>query len=293
MDIRVLNYFLTIAREESITKAAEVLHMTQPPLSRQIKELEEELGKQLLIRGGKRITLTEDGLLLKKRAEEMVLLYEKTVSEMTTSNDQLAGDIYIGAGESEGVSIIAEYAKRLQKNFPLIKFHLRSGDGVQIAEHLDSGIVDFGLFLGGVDTSKYDSIKLPYNDTWGVLMQKKSPLAKKDNIKLKDIKNLPVIVSQQTLASGALNTWFKGNINDLNIVASYDLIYNASRFVKSGFGYAIALDNIINTKGDSGLVFKPLSPKVKIDMYIAWKRYQVFSKASGEFLKLIRDDNNT
>ena len=290
MDIRVLKYFLTVAREESITKAADALHMTQPPLSRQMKELEQELGKQLLIRGSKKVTLTEDGLLLRKRAEEMVSLYEKTMTEMTASDRQVAGDIYFGAGETEGISIVADYAKKLQDRYPLIHFHLVSGDAFHISERLDNGLSDFGLFLGSVDSSKYESIKLPCKDTWGLLMPSDSPLAEKETIRPKDLKKLPLIVSQQTITDGALNTWLKQDISSLNIVITYDLVYNASRFVKSGFGYAVALDGIINTEGDSGLAFRPLSPRLEINMYIVWKRKQIFSKASACFLKVLQED---
>ena len=177
MDIRVLQYFLAVAREESITKAAESLHMTQPPLSRQLKDLEDEVGKQLLIRGSKKVTLTEDGLLLRKRAEEIVALMEKTKAEISSSDANISGDIYIGSGETDAVSVIANAARDLQNTYPLIRYHIYSGDAAHITERLDKGLIDFGLLVEPVDMTKYDHIRLPVRDIWGVLMPADSPLA--------------------------------------------------------------------------------------------------------------------
>lgn len=288
MDIRILKYFLAVAREESITKAAETLHMTQPPLSRQLKELEEELGKQLLIRGSKKVTLTEDGILLRKRAEEIVSLMEKTKTELLSSDDNIIGDIYMGSGETEAVSSIAKVAKNLQKAHPLIRYHIYSGDAKHIVERLDNGLIDFGLLVEPFDIAKYDFIRLPVKDTWGVLMLKNSPLAEKDNIHAEDLWDKPLIISHQTFANDEMISWLKKDISQLNIVASYNLLYNASRFVKAGFGYAIALDKLINTSGDSELCFKPLSPTLEAGLCIVWKRYQVFSRAAEQFLRQIK-----
>ena len=288
MDIRILKYFLAVAREESITKAAETLHMTQPPLSRQLKELEEEIGKHLLIRGSKKVTLTEDGILLRKRAEEIVSLMEKTKTELLSSDDNIIGDIYMGSGETEAVSSIAKVAKNLQKAHPLIRYHIYSGDAKHIVERLDNGLIDFGLLVEPFDIAKYDFIRLPVKDTWGVLMLKNSPLAEKDNIHAEDLWDKPLIISHQTFANDEMISWLKKDISQLNIVASYNLLYNASRFVKAGFGYAIALDKLINTSGDSELCFKPLSPTLEADLCIVWKRYQVFSRAAEQFLRQIK-----
>lgn len=186
MDIRVLQYFLAVAREESITKAAETLHMTQPPLSRQLKELENEVGKQLLIRGSRKVTLTEDGMLLRKRAEEMIDLLEKTKAELS-SDEHIGGDIYMGSGETEAVSTIAKVAKDLQKEHPFIRYHLYSGDAEHMIERLDKGLIDFALLVEPVDIAKYDYIRLPVKDTWGVLMRNDSPLAEKESICAEDL----------------------------------------------------------------------------------------------------------
>lgn len=284
MDIRVLQYFLAVAREESITKAAETLRMTQPPLSRQLKDLEEELGKQLLIRGSKKVTLTEDGMLLRKRAEEMVDLMEKTKAELACSSENINGDIYIGCGETDAISFLAQAATDLQKKHPLIHYHIYSGDAERVMERLDKGLIDFGLLVGPVDISKYDYMRLPMKDTWGVLMRKDSPLAMKEVICAEDLWDKPLILSHQTSINSEMFAWLKIDASKLNIVATYDLVYNASLFVNKGFGYVIALDKLVNTTGNSNLCFRPLYPALDAGLCIIWKRYQVFSRASNEFL---------
>lgn len=290
MDIRVLQYFLAVAREESITKAAERLRMTQPPLSRQLKDLEEELGKQLLIRGSKKVTLTEDGMLLRKRAEELVDLMEKTKAELTSSDENIGGDIYIGCGETEAISFFAQTARDLQKKHPLIHYHIYSGDAERVMERLDKGLIDFGLLIGSVDINKYDYLKLPLKDIWGVLMRKDSPLAEKEIITAEDLWDKPLIISHQTSANSEMFSWLKTDISSLDIVATYDLVYNASLFVKKGVGYVITLDGIINTTGDSELCFRPLYPTLEAGLCIVWKKYQVFSRASNAFLQQLQQE---
>lgn len=290
MDIRVLQYFLAVAREESITKAAERLRMTQPPLSRQLKDLEDELGKQLLIRGSKKVTLTEDGMLLRTRAEELVDLMEKTKAELTSSNENINGDIHIGCGETEAISFLAKAAWDLQQKHPLIHYHIYSGDAERVMERLDKGLIDFGLLVGPVDVNKYDYIRLPLKDTWGVLMRKDSTLAEKDSIIAEDLWDKPLIISHQTSINSEMFSWLKTDIAKLNIVATYDLVYNASQFVKKGFGYVIALDKLINTTGDSDLCFRPLYPTLEAGLCIVWKKYQVFSKASNAFLQQLQKE---
>lgn len=290
MDIRVLEYFLAVAREESITKAAQALCMTQPPLSRQLKDLEEELGKTLLIRGSKKVTLTEDGMLLRKRAEELVDLMEKTKAEMTSSNETVSGDIYIGCGETEGISFLVQAAQNLKEKHPLIHYHIYSGDGERVMEKLDKGLIDFGLFVGVIDVTKYDLLPLPMKDTWGVLMPKDSPLADRQRIKAEDLWDKPLILSHQSSTTREIFSWLKADPSRLNITATYDLVYNAAQFAKKGFGYVITLDKLINTTGDSSLCFRPLSPPLEADLCIAWKKYQILSRASDAFLKQIQTE---
>lgn len=290
MDIRVLQYFLTVAKEGSITRAAEALHMTQPPLSRQLKDLEDELGKQLFVRGSKKITLTEDGVLLRKRAEEIVELMNKTKAELSADDGSISGDIYIGSGETDAFSTIADIAKELQSEYPHIRYHIYSGDAERISERLDKGLLDFGLLVmvEPFDPAKYDYVRLPAKDRWGVLMRSDSPLARKSTVAPEDLWKLPLIVSHQSAASGEVFEWLKKSINEANVVAFYDLLYNASRFVKSGLGYAIALDKLTNIGDGGDLCFRPLEPTLEAGLCIVWKRNQVFSKAAAKFIGEIR-----
>lgn len=290
MDIRILQYFLTIAREESITKAAQALHMTQPPLSRQIKELEEELGKQLLIRGSKKVTLTEDGMLLRRRAEELVELLEKTKAEMNSSGQNISGDIYIGSGETDAISFMAKAAEHLQENGHSIRYHIYSGDAYHVTQRLDHGLIDFGLLIEPVDIEKYDYMRLPLKDRWGVLMRKDSLLAAQEAICPEDLWDKPLILSHQVSSSSEMSSWLRMDFSKLNIVANYDLIYNASHFVRKGLGYAIALDKLINTSGNSNLCFRPLTPALEAGLCIVWKKYQVFSRVAEIFLQQLQEE---
>lgn len=290
MELRVLQYFLAIAREETISGAADFLHITQPTLSRQMKELEDELGKQLFIRGNRKITLTEDGLLLRKRAEEITSLVEKTELEMMSTNTTLSGDIYIGGGETDAMRFIAKTVQKIQSVHPLIKAHLYSGNAQDIIERLDNGLIDFGIIIDPADISKYDFIKLPTTDQWGVLMRKDSPLASLDVITSDDIKDLPIICSRQAMFNNELSGWMDGKFDQLNIIATYNLIYNASLMVEEGMGYALCLNKLVNTSGDSLLCFKPLSPQFEVGLALIWKKYQIFSRASEYFLKTIREE---
>lgn len=290
MDIRVLEYFLAVAREESITKAAKALSMTQPPLSRQLKELEDELGKQLFIRGNKKVTLTEEGILLRKRAEELIELMEKTKEEIRSSEERIHGTVLIGAGESDAVSFLARTARRLQMSHPDISYHLYSGDATSITEKLDHGLIDFGLLVEPVDISKYEYLRLPVKDTWGVLMRRDSPLAVKDHILAEDLWEKPLLVSHQIYDSSELSSWFQRDIRKLHITAAYELVYNATHFVKSGCGYALSLDKLINTTGESELTFRPLYPALDAGLCFVWKKHQIFSRASRLYLDTLKKD---
>lgn len=289
MELRVLQYFLAVTREQSISGAAESLHLSQPTLSRQLKDMEEELGKQLLIRGNRKVTLTEEGMILRKRAEEIMELVKKTESEISLSDETIAGDITIGAGETDGIRLISRAAKTLQMEHPMIHFHIISGDAVTVLEQLDKGLIDFGLLVGSVDLSKYDYLKVPVKDTWGVLMRKDAPLAEKETITPKDLQDKPLIVSRQAKDGSELFEWLKKGTKTPNIVATYNLVYNGSLMVDEGIGYALCLDKIINTTGDSSLCFRPLDPPIEIGMHVIWKKYQVFTKAAEKFLAIFEN----
>lgn len=290
MDIRVLRYFLAIAREESISGAAQALHMTQPPLSRAMSDLEEEIGKQLFIRGNRKVILTADGLLLRKRATEIIDLVEKTENELSsTEQEHISGDIYIGSGETDAMRMIARIATSLQKHYPDIKYHLYSGNADDVAERLDKGLLDFGIMIEPADIKKYDYIPLPARDSWGLLMRKDSPLASLDAISPENLSAIPLLTSRQSSVSNGLSGWMKRDLDQLHIVATYNLIYNASLMVEEGLGYALCLDKLINTAGNSNLVFKPLSPPLRVGLNVVWKKYQFFTKASEKFLHYLQE----
>ncbi len=289
MELRVLQYFLAVTREQSISGAAESLHLSQPTLSRQLKDMEEELGKQLFIRSNRKITLTEEGMILRKRAEEIMELVKKTEDEIALADESIAGDVTIGAGETDGVRLLAKAAKKIQSEYPLVHFHIVSGDRVSVTEDLDKGLIDFGLLFGGIDTSKYESIKVPYKDNFGVLMRRDSPLAAKETISPEDLRDKPLIVSRQAIHDADLKAILGRSIEKFNIAATYNLLFNGSLMVDEGIGYAICLDKIINVSGSSSLCFRPLEPKTTAGMSLAWKKYQVFTKAAEKFLLQFRD----
>lgn len=291
MELRVLTYFLAVAREQSIVKTAKSLHLSQPTLSTQIRAMEEELGKQLLVRGTKgsrKVTLTEEGMILRKRAEEILSLVQKTEREISLSDQTIVGDVYIGAGETDAVRFIARTAKELYQIYPGIHYHISSGNSKFVTEQLDKGLIDFGIVFGNVDHTKYHSIELPYKDLWGVLMKQDSPLAEKTVIEPKDLWNQPLIISSQEDSQATLTTWIQKELSELEIVATYNLLFNASLMVEEGLGYAVGLDKIINTSGNSNLCFRPLSPRQEAGMHIIWKKYQVFSKASEKFIEKLK-----
>lgn len=285
MELRVLRYFVAVAREESITRAAELLHVTQPTLSRQLMELEEELGKKLFIRGSRKLTLTDEGALLRKRAEEIIELVEKTETEIITSDEVINGDIYIGGGETDAMRIIAQTAKKLQEEYPHIRYHIFSGNAEDVTQRLDKGLLDFGILIEPADIKKYEYIKLPATDIWGLLMRKDSSLASYNAIKPENLWNIPLLCSRQSMVGKEISKWIGLDYNKLNIVTTYNLVYNASLMVEEGIGYALSLDKLVNTTGNSVLCFKPLEPKLEVGLNIVWKKSQIFSKAAKKFLE--------
>ena len=290
MELRVLQYFLAVTREQSISGAAESLYLSQPTLSRQLKELEEELGKQLFIRGSRRVTLTEEGMILRKRAEEIMELVKKAEDEITQSDEIIAGDITVGTGETDGLRFLTRAAHSLQADYPLIHLNIISGDSATVLEDLDRGLIDFGIIFGEIDTSKYEYIQIPYKDIWGVMMRRDSPLAEKQEITAEDLIGKPLIISRQAFHNSDFEEYFLCGQEKLNIVATYNLLFNGSIMVDEGMGYAICFDKIINVSGDSNLCFRPLSPRIEASMSIVWKKYQVLSKAIEKFLERIHDE---
>ncbi|MBO6281313.1 MAG: LysR family transcriptional regulator [Alphaproteobacteria bacterium] len=292
MEIRVLKYFLAVAREGSITAAANALHITQPTLTRQMQDLEYELKQKLFVRGKYKITLTEEGLLLKDRAEEIIEIVDKTKRDIISSGDEIRGDIYIGGGETDAMHYIADVINQIRGTHPNITFHLYSGNAEDVMEKLDKKLLDFGLLVQHNDTAKYDSVTLPVADVWGVLMRKDCPLAQYKSIKLENLKGLPLISSRQAIKKSPKNEflkWFHGQFDSLNTVATYNLIFNAAIMVKSGIGYAITLDKLADTSDKSPLCFRPLEPKLEATLNIVWNKSSVRSAAANLFLQKLRE----
>lgn len=288
MEIRVLKYFLTTIREGNITKAAKYLNLTQPNLSRQINMLERDIGHKLFERKHNNIILTPEGILLKKRAEEIINMVDKTRAEFNFTDKVIAGDIFIGAGETWAMSLVASVMKDVQNDYPHIRYNIYSGNFQDITEKLDKGLLDFGLLIDPADLSKYDYLKIPLKDTWGLAMRKDSPLSNKKNITKKDLLNIPLIISRQVIETeiedNDFSRWFSDTFDNLNITATYNLIYNALIMVSEGMGYALCLDKLIDNMYHQNICFIPLKPKLESGINIVWKKNQEFSRASKIFL---------
>ncbi len=286
MELRPLQYFLMIAREGTISGAAHVLHVSQPSLSRQMKDLERELGCTLFTRGARRIELTEEGMRLRKRAEEIVDLVGRTEAEFRIAPETLAGEVRVGGGETPAMALVADAIAELKDAYPLVRFSLYSGNAADVGERLETGRIDFGVFVGHADLDRYEVLPLPARNRWGVFMRADDPLAAHERITPQDLDGRPLILSQQ--AHREMQTWFKRDLEDLDVVATYNLLYNASLLARRGVGYAVSLEGIVDTSPASGLAFRPLEPAIAADVYIAWKRYQSFSPAANVFLEKIR-----
>lgn len=287
MELRVLRYYLAVAREQNITAAAERLHVTQPTLSKQLMDLEYELGKQLFIRGKRKITLTQEGEFLRQRAQEIVDLSDKTELAFKSGDDTVIGDIHIGCGETEGMRTLIKVMKELNNDYPDIHYHLYSGNDEDVSERLNKGLVDFGLFVGHTNLDRYDYIRLPQSDTWGLLLRNDNRLATQATITPDDIKGERILCSRQALTSNELSGWLGEDFGKLNIVSTHNLIYNAMLMVEEGLGSALTIDGLVNTS-DRNLVFIPFEPSLKADLLVAWKKHQVFSKAAEKFLEYLR-----
>ncbi len=289
MELRVLRYFLAVAGEENISRAAELLHITQPTLSRQLMELEDELGCRLFLRGGRRMTLTEEGKFLRRRAQEIVSLADRTAEEFRSTNEDVSGDVRIGGGETRSMKVIAGAARAMSLVHPHVSFHLFSGNAEDVMERLDKGLVDFGVFIEPADLSRYEYIRLPVTDRWGVLMRSDSPLAQKSALHPDDLRDVPLICSRQTLVTNEFSGWLGESFDRLHVVSTYNLLYNASLLVEQGLGYALCLDGIIRC-GDGPLCFRPLEPRLEVGIAVAWKKYQVFSRAAEAFLETLQKE---
>ena len=276
MEIRVLRYFLETAKEGNMTRAAERLLISQPTMSKQLKELENELGAKLFIRSNYSIRLTEAGMLLRDRAEDILSLVDKTEAEFKSLEETNSGDIFVGAPESEAMSLFAEAVHSLQKNYPKIRCNIYSGNLSDVCERLDKGLLDFAIVMSYVDLSKYNYLELPMKDTWGILMRKNDPLAGKNSFEASDLDKLPLICSRQWIDQESPR-WLGAAAKDMNVVATYNLVFNGSVMVRAGMGYAVVLDKLVNTGEESDLAFIPLSGVPQTEMYVIWRKYQTFT----------------
>ena len=288
MELRTMRYFLSVAREENMTRAAELLHVTQPTLSKQLKSLKDELGKKLFVRHSFHIELTEEGVLLRKRAEDLVSMADKIQTEFLSLDDVLGGEIYLGLAESYQIRYLAAEIKALKNTYPDLRYHITSGDTEQVTEKLDRGVIDFALLAEEPNTEKYHYLTFPKADVWGVVMPKDCPLAKKQSVSIDDLTGLPLFCSEQGW-SRDIPRWCGNKIDNLHLEGSLRLSYNGSLFVKEGLGYLLTFEYLIDTSPDSGLVFRPLTPKLETKLYFIWKKYQIFTPIAEKMLEKLRE----
>lgn len=284
MEIRTLRYFLAIAREENMTRAAEFLHISQPALSKQMQSLEEELGKKLFVRHSFSIELTEEGILLRKRAEDLLSMADKITAEFSALDDVIGGNIYFGCAESFQIRHLARIIQHFKLQYPGFHYHMTSGDTEQVTEKLDKGLLDFGVIVETPDYRKYHVLEVPEYDTWGVVMQESSPLAEKPVITVDDLIGLPLFCSEQSWEKD-IPRWAGNKMDQLSLEGSFRLAYNASVFAREGLGYLLTFRDLINTSEGSGLVFRPLSPLLENKMYIIWRKQQMFTPIAERFLE--------
>ncbi|MDE6133721.1 MAG: LysR family transcriptional regulator [Oscillospiraceae bacterium] len=284
MELSTLRYFLEIAREENMTRASESLHVSQPSLSKEMKALEEELGKKLFIRKNGGLRLTDEGMLLRKRAEDIIEMTDKTVAEFSSLDEINGGDIYIGCAESYLIKYLARAVKSFTEKYPMLRYHLSSGNTEQVAEKLDRGLLDLAFIVEPPDLSKYNYLEVPGADVWGVIMRRDSPLADKEPVRAEDLYGLPLICSRQAIKVD-IPRWCGENAEKLNFSGTLNLCYNGTVFVREGLGCLLTFDKLTDTSEESGLCFRPLEPTLETKMYIIWKKYQVFSPIAELFVR--------
>ena len=287
MEIRTLRYFLAVAREENMTRAAGQLHVTQPTLSKALKSLEDELGKKLFTRHSFSIRLTEEGAILRNRAEDLVSMADRIEKEFVSLDDVTGGDLYFGLAESYQISFLAREIHAFKQSYPGLHYYITSGDTEQVAEKLDKGLLDFAVLAEIPDSSKYESIIFPESDIWGVVIPDKNKITKKKAIRVDDLIGLPLFCSGQGWEKD-IPRWAKEKMGQLHLEGSFRLSYNASLFAKEHLGYLLTFDRLVDTSSESGLVFRPLTPGLETKLFIVWKRYQTFSPIADRFLRRIQ-----
>ena len=287
MDIRSLRYFLAVAREENMTKAAEALHVTQPTLSKALKSLEDELGKKLFTRHSFSIALTEEGVLLRNRAEDLVSMADKIEKEFLSLDELTGGELYFGLAESYQIRYLAREIRTFKLSYPGLRYHITSGDTEQVTEKLDKGLLDFAVICETPDERKYHFVSFPEADYFGAAIPADSPLAGKESITADDLAGMSLFCSEQSWEND-IRPWAKERFSALRLEGSFRLAYNGSMFAKEGLGILLTLNNLIDTSAESGLVFRPLSPRLEMKMYLIWNKYQSFTPIAERFLKQIQ-----
>lgn len=285
MDLRVLRYFLTVVREENISRAAEILFITQPTLSRQLQELEKELDTKLLIRGKSKITLTESGMLLRRRAEELVELADKTEREFLNKDDNISGSISIGCGETMGVKALSQLIASFSKEYPQVRFELYTGAADHIKEQIDRGLLDLGLLMEPIEIERYEFIRLKQTERWGVVFSADHPLCEKAAVSPEDIKKVPLILPRRLGSQSVLRNWIGEDFDSLNVVATGNLIANSTRLVLQGMGSAVTIEGAVDMYENPHLCFIPLSPELITGSVLVWKKYQPFGRAASKFIE--------
>ena len=288
MEIRTLRYFLAVAREENMTRAAELLHVTQPTLSKALRSLEDELGKKLFERHSFSISLTDEGILLRDRAEDLVTMADKIEREFLTLDDITGGDLYLGLGESYQIRYLARAIRSLKNLYPKLNYHITSGDTEQVTEKLDKGLLDSAVLCDTPDQRKHNCVYFPAADIWGVVMPAGCKLAKKKTVRVDDLVGLPLFCSQQSWKND-IPRWAGERMNELTLEGSFRLAYNSSIFVMEGLGYLLTFDKLINTSEESGLVFRPLSPRLETKLFLIRNKFQTFTPIAERFLDQVTE----
>ncbi|MBR0390959.1 MAG: LysR family transcriptional regulator [Oscillospiraceae bacterium] len=288
MEIRTLRYFLAVAREENMTKAAEILHVTQPTLSKALRSLEDELGKKLFVRHSFSIRLTDEGVLLRNRAEDLISMADKIEQEFISLDDISGGELYLGLAESYQIRYLARVIKDFKIRYPNLQYHITSGDTEQIADKLDKGLLDFLVLAELPDSRKYDYLAFPEKDEWGLVVPESDPLSEKNAVRAEALKGLPLFCSEQAW-NGDIKQWAGSSYSKMKLEGSFRLSYNGSIFAREGLGYLLTFRNLIDTSKESGLVFIPLEPKLETTLYIAWNRYQAFTPIAERFLNQLKE----
>lgn len=285
MELRTLRYFLIVAREENITHAAELLHISQPTLSRQLMQLADELGVKLLQRGKYNVYLTGKGALFRRRAQEIVNLADRALEEMKQEDELLTGTISIGCGELRSMAELAEIIVAFQSQYPLVHFDIHSAYNADIKDRLEQGLLDLGLLVEPVEISKYDFVRMRTKERWGVLVREDSDLAEHSDVHPKDLAQLPLMASRNELSWNEMESWFGKSEEKPAISTTYNLLYNAAIILREKGGAALCLD--LEAHYD-GLKFVPLSPPLEFFSALAWKEQQAYSKATEAFIRFLK-----